>query len=114
MATNEDRLVVSNFAAAEFSSVVARRVRMHACPVDDARNALLDLDLWSARWTQRVEIIPADVALADGYLRRFDVALLTPDALHIAAAERLRATLATFDRAMAAAAQKLGVPVADA
>jgi uncharacterized protein len=45
-------------------------------------------------------------------LRRLDVNLRTPDALHIAIAQRLEATLVTFDWGMAAAARPLGMAVA--
>ncbi len=47
-----------------------------------------------------------------GFIRRFDLALRTPDALHIAAAGRLSAKLATFDVKMAAAATALGLEIA--
>jgi predicted nucleic acid-binding protein len=58
-----------------------------------------------------VEIAPGDVAAAQAYLRRLDLTLLTPDAIHIAIAGRISATLVTFDRAMAASARVLGVAV---
>jgi predicted nucleic acid-binding protein len=48
---------------------------------------------------------------ADQILRRLDVNLRTPDALHITIAQRLNATLLTFDRSMAAAARALGMAV---
>jgi predicted nucleic acid-binding protein len=44
-------------------------------------------------------------------LRRLDLTLLTPDALHIAIAARIDATLVTFDRAMATSARALGMAV---
>jgi predicted nucleic acid-binding protein len=40
--------------------------------------------------------------------------LLTADAIHIAVAQRLGATLVTVDQRMAAAARTLGIAVADA
>lgn len=64
-----------------------------------------------AREAQRVEINAEDVAAADIYLRRLDLTLLTPDAIHIAIAARIGATLVTFDRAMAASARALGMAV---
>ncbi len=56
----------------------------------------------------------ADVTRADALMRRLDLPLRTPDALHIAIAERVGATLATFDVKMAAAARVIGLPVAAA
>jgi predicted nucleic acid-binding protein len=38
--------------------------------------------------------------------------LCTPDAIHVAIARRLEATLVTFDRGMAGAARALGMAVA--
>ena len=54
----------------------------------------------------------SDIAAADRILRRLDVNLRTPDALHIAIAERIGATLVTFDRQMEAGARALGMAVA--
>ncbi len=56
----------------------------------------------------------ADVKRADAVMRRLDLTLRTPDALHIAIAERIGATMATFDDKMAAAARILGLAVAAA
>jgi predicted nucleic acid-binding protein len=42
-------------------------------------------------------------------LRRLDLNLRTPDAIHIAIAQRLGAELATFDVRMAESAEALGV-----
>jgi len=60
----------------------------------------------------QIEIIAADIARAATFLRRLDLILRTPDAIHIAIAERIGATLVTFDRQMAAAARALGMAVA--
>jgi uncharacterized protein len=110
--SNVERLIVSDFAAAEFASAIARRVRTGETTVEDARNDLADFDVWTARLTERTELSAGDVAAATAYMRRLDLTLLTPDALHIAIARRLGATLVTFDRGMAAAARALGMAVA--
>jgi predicted nucleic acid-binding protein len=104
-------LIVSDFAAAEFSSAIARRVRARETTTEDARKDLADFDVWVARSTERTDLNTSDIAVAVAYLRRLDLALLTPDALHIAIARRVDAVLVTFDRAMAAAARTLGVGV---
>ncbi len=103
-------LILSDFAAAEFASAVARRVRTKDLTATEARVAFTTLDLWGARATRRVETIGADVAAAAAFLRRLDLSLRTPDALNIAIAQRLDATMVTFDRKMAAAARQLGLP----
>ena len=104
-------LVVSDFAGAEFASAMARRVRMGELGEAAAREALANFDAWTRRVAQRVELAPADVALATVFLRRLDLALRTPDALHIAIAQRLGAVLATFDESMATCARVLGTTV---
>jgi uncharacterized protein len=110
--TNTEPLIVSDFAAAEFSSAVARRVRMSEFTLYQARFTLSRFDTWLARTADRVEISPADVAAATAFLRRLDLPLRTPDALHIAIAQRIGASLVTFDQRMAASARALGMAVA--
>lgn len=55
-------------------------------------------------------IVSQDIEHATKFVRRRDLALRTPDAIHIAAAHRLGATLLTLDNGMARAAAALGVP----
>lgn len=112
LASQPAMIFVSDFGAAEFSSALARRVRMHHLTREDALLAFEHFDTWTTRAADRREITTADIAAADQILRRLDVNLRTPDALHIAIAQRLDATLVTFDRGMAAAAGALGVAVA--
>ena len=99
---------MSDFTAAEFASAVARWVRTRELKETAARSALESFDLWLTRSAQRVEVSPADIAAATTFLRRLDLPLRTPDAIHIAIAQRLGATLVTFDRRMAANAAALG------
>jgi uncharacterized protein len=107
-----ERLMVSDFAAAEFVSAIARRVRTRETTIEDARRDLAGFDVWVARSTERTEVASSDIVEATAYLRRLDLTLLTPDALHIAIARRLDATLVTFDLGMAVAARALGMAVA--
>lgn len=76
-------IVVSDFGAAEFSSAVARRVRMRDLTRAEGRLAFANFDDWIARSASRENVIAADIASADRILRRLDVNLRTPDALHI-------------------------------
>jgi predicted nucleic acid-binding protein len=110
---NENSLVVSDFAAAELASVISQRVRTRTTSRESARLVLADFDAWLTGVNLRPQIDPADVARADFYLRRFDLPLRAPDAIHIAVAQRLGATLVTFDRAMTTAARALNVTVAE-
>jgi predicted nucleic acid-binding protein len=105
-------LIVSDLATVEFSSAIARRVRMQLFTADQARSALSLFDEWVARSAICTEITSADIALAGSFLRRLDLPLRTIDALHIAIVKRLDATLVTFDRRMADNARALDVAVA--
>ena len=108
---NPEGLIVSDFAAAEFASAIARHVRTRETTVEDARRDVADFDVWVARLTVRTDLSASDITVAATYLRRLDLTLVTPDALHIAIARRIDAILVTFDRTMAVAAGALGVAV---
>jgi predicted nucleic acid-binding protein len=104
-------LIVSDFAAAEFASALARHVRMAHLGAEEARAAFADFDAWTARSTLRVETTAADVRAAEAFLRRLDLTLRTPDALNIAIAQRVGAAIVTFDERMSVAARALGTQV---
>lgn len=57
-------LVVSDFASAEFSSAVARRVRTREIAPDEARAIFAAADAWVARFAERVETTTADMKVA--------------------------------------------------
>ena len=106
-------IFISDFLGVEFSAVVSRKARAGVITHQHALDALAALDQWSAR-VSRFELEAGDIARADLFVRRLDLPLLAPDAIHIAIAQRLGATLVTFDRRMAAAARTLGLAVAGA
>jgi predicted nucleic acid-binding protein len=105
-------LIVSDFAAAEFASSVARSVRTKAISPDEARQIFANFDAWLIRTTPREPTTTQDIAAAEAYLRRLDLTLRTPDAVNIAIAQRFDATLATFDEKMGVCARMLGTPTA--
>lgn len=107
----EERLV-SDLAAAEVSSVLSRLIRTRTLSQADATMRLADFDAWRAAVCTSIDLQPADGRLADSYVRHFELALRAPDALHLAIARRLGATLVTLDRRLARAAGELGVAVA--
>ena len=107
-------LIVSDYAAAEFASAVARRVRVGELSVDAARTAFATFDDFLPGAVQRVETSSADIKNAERFLRRLDLILRAPDAIHIAIAQRIDGPLATFDEKMATAARMLEVEVAPA
>ena len=106
-----DRLFVSDFAAAEVASALSRLMRMHLIADVDARERLADFDSWRAGGTDPIDVQPADVRLANVFVRRFELMLRAPDALHAALCRRNDMTLVTLDRRLADAAGQLGVDV---
>ena len=87
---------------------------MQELPIEEGRVVLSAFDRWMLTAAGSVEVSGADIALATSFLRRLDLTLRTPDAVHIAITQRLRAMLVTFDQRMATAARALGVEVANA
>ncbi|HEV2335053.1 MAG TPA: type II toxin-antitoxin system VapC family toxin [Stellaceae bacterium] len=112
LASCEDLVVVSDLVAVEFSSLLARRIRTREFTVDQARTALANFDAWTDRLAERADIHASDLSVATSFLRRLDLPLRSLDAIHIAAARRIGATLVTFDRQMEASARALGMAVA--
>lgn len=105
-------LFVSEFAAAEVASGLSRLVRMKSLSREDATARLSDFEIWRAATSTPVELHAADARLAYAYVRRFDLMLRAPDALHLAIARRLDATLVTLDRRLVRAAGELGIDIA--
>jgi uncharacterized protein len=104
-------LVVSDAAAAEVASAIARRVRMREMTEMDARNAFALFDALVIRAAERIVTEPSDARGAELALRRLDLPLRNPDALNITVAQRVDAVLLTFDMKMAEVARALGLDV---
>jgi uncharacterized protein len=101
--------VISDWAALEVSNVISRRVRIGALSGTEALTTLEDFDLWRGRSALGAETVATDITEAILLVRRFDLALRAPDAVHLAIARRLRGGLITFDERMGAAAAILGI-----
>jgi predicted nucleic acid-binding protein len=104
--------LVSDFAAAEVASGLSRLVRTGLLEAAAAVARLDDFEAWRATATSPVDVHAVDVRLAYVYVRRFDLMLRAPDALHLAIARRLDTTLATLDRRLVRAGEEIGVPIA--
>ena len=102
--------MVSDFCIAECSSAIARLVRIGTRTTDEADELFRDLDDWVATASNFVAVDQGDVSMATDFTRRPGVTLRAPDAIHIAAAQRVGATLLTLDNGMARAAAEIGVP----
>lgn len=104
-------LLISDFAAAEVASALSRLVRVGLLAAADAVARLEDFEVWRAGTSSPVDVHASDVRLAYAYVRRFDLMLRAPDALHMAIARRIDATLVTLDRRLSNAARELGIAV---
>ena len=107
-------LAVSHWMRVEFSSLLAREVRMGGLSVEAAREA-------DARFETMVDesfavLLPNgdDYNLAKEYLCRFETRLRAGDALHLAIASNRRAeAIYSLDKMLLKAGQILGVPVSE-
>jgi uncharacterized protein len=111
--TNEP-LVVSDFAAAEFASVVARATRLKDINELEARAIFVAFDIWHTQFPIEEDTAPSDIRAAATIIRRLNLNLRAPDAINLAIAIRLNLSIATFDRGLVANAHALGVAVASA
>ncbi len=102
---------VSALAMGEVASGLSRLVRMKLLKLTDARDRLADFDLWCTSSTLKMDIEAVDVRLADTFVRRFELGLRMPDAMHAAACLRLDHRLVTLDLRFAKAARELGLSV---
>jgi predicted nucleic acid-binding protein len=105
--------VVSDFAAAEVASALNLRVRAGTMDQDGARAALGRLDLWRAQAAASCQLTSTDILVADAFLRRLDLPLRAPDAIHLAIAQRLDIAIATGDLRMKDCAVRLGIKLAE-
>ncbi len=108
----DERPIVSDFAAGEVASALARLVRVGALAAQVAQNRLNDFDAWRAGDTQGIDVLNTDVLQASAFVRQFDLGLRMPDALHLAMAQRSGLPLLTLDERMVKAGAALGVRVA--
>jgi predicted nucleic acid-binding protein len=107
---NKTLLLVSDFASA-----LSRRVRTKELSREEAHRAFSNFDQFTERQAaHRIETSSGDMKAAEGFLRTLTLPLRAPDALNIAIAQRIGASLLTFDVKMAACARALGVDVPSA
>ena len=103
---------ISSWTIAEFSSAVAARLRAKSVTDREAAEALALFDRWVNGVSSVAVVTDDDIRASAFMVRRPNIALKTPDALHIAICRRLGRQLATIDAQMALAATALGVAVA--
>lgn len=108
IATTSPSLSYSDFGFGELASAVGRRVRMRQLDAIEAQTLLRDLPKRLPDWS-RITIDASDIGVATGHMLRFELGLRFPDAIHIAAAQRLGLTLVSTDIRQVRAATELGI-----
>lgn len=104
--------IVSDFARAEFAAVMGRLQRTGELATPAISTVFSIFDEGTAVVPRKVAVLGIDITDTEAILRRLDLGLRAPDALHIAIVRRIGATLATFDNRMADAARALALRVA--
>ena len=107
-----EEFAVSHWTRVEFSSLIAREVRMHGLDIQAAARA-------DARFEAMVEesflvLLPnaEDFGLAKQYLARFETGLRAGDALHLSIAHNHRASMIySLDKTLLGAGKILNLPV---
>ena len=77
------------------------------------RDGLADYDNWLRAAANHIDVESADIPTAATLVRRFELMLRAPDAIHLVICKRLRADLVTLDRRLATAAQVLDIGAVD-
>ncbi len=107
-------LVISHWTRVEFSSLLAREVRMGSLDRQAARDADNRFD--TVVTESFVVLLPNadDISLAKAYLGSYETGLRAGDALHLAVARNHGAkTIYSLDKTLLKAGKLLGVPASD-
>jgi len=105
-------MAVSSWTLVEFSSAIARQVRMG--DIDRATATAIELDFDALVSDSFVNLAPtgADFDLARRLIRHYETALRSGDALHLAIASNHGAqTIYSLDDSLVRAGRMLGLPV---
>jgi len=113
VATADRVLIVSEFARGEVASALSRLVRMNMMHPDAAVDRLDAFDEWVATAAQPIPTEAGDIRLATHFVRRFELGLRMPDAIHLASARARHLTLATLDERMKQVAGQLEIETAE-
>lgn len=104
-------LTISDLCRAEFVAAVSMHVRMRRYPTEIGEQLVDDFEGWVAAAASASEIEALDTRAAMRILRRFDLKLRAPDAIHLGICQRLGAQLLSYDVDQVAAARALGIPL---
>jgi predicted nucleic acid-binding protein len=108
----ETELLISDLTVAEFLVGLARKVKLGTLPSERADEVRAAFEQhMSEGFLQRVALVGSHSEAAGQLASRSPVMLRTLDAIHLAVAVELEATLATLDGRLSDAAHALGVEV---
>ena len=113
LARASERLCVSDWTLAEFSSAVAIGVRTARLTIGDRDDAETALQSWLSSQRPPEPVHSDDVRTARSLLRATALPLRAADALHLAIAQRIGHAVVSFDSRMCEAAVDLGIAVED-
>ncbi|MGH8508853.1 MAG: type II toxin-antitoxin system VapC family toxin, partial [Gammaproteobacteria bacterium] len=105
-------LYLSHWTRLEFSSLVAREVRMHGLTPEEGQAVLLQFDQLVEESYRVLLPTALDYELAGDFIKLFATGLRAGDALHLAIARNHGATkILTLDEGMLKAGKQLKLPV---
>ena len=104
-------LVISPWTITEFSSALALKQRVGTISGQERQAALTMFEKFHGQRLQIVAIESADFVAAAGLCDASGASLRAGDALHLAVGRRLRGSLSTMDKGLAAAGQEVGLAV---
>lgn len=105
-------LTTSQWTILEFSSLIARKVRMGLLARNDAEWVDTQFERAIRDSFNLASATAADFDLAKHYVMKFEAGLRAGDALHLAIAKNNRATaIYTLDKGMVKAGEEIGLPV---
>jgi len=110
-AVSTEELTISLWTKAEFSSVLARRVRMQEMTAPLALETMNQFELMVSQSCQVLVPTAADFELTCQFIQQFQTQLRAGDALHLAIAKNHGASsIYTLDAGLARAAELLKIP----
>ena len=105
-------LAISHMTRVEFSSLLARDVRMGMLDISGAHDAAAAFEALMLGSFEILLPLAEDYDLAKDYLARYETGLRAPDALHLAVAGNRRAeAIYSLDKTLLKAGKSLGLPV---
>jgi uncharacterized protein len=108
----ETELLISDLTVAEFLVGLARKVKLGSLPSERADEVRAAFEQhMSEGFLQRVAVVGAHSEAAGQLALQSPVMLRTLDAIHLAVAVELKATVATLDGRLSDAARAFGVDV---